>query len=37
RLVRDYERVAATLAGLHFVAFAILLAHRFVSLMVQSS
>ena len=37
RLVRDYERVAATLAGLHFVAFAILLAHRFVALMVQSS
>ena len=37
RLVRDDERVAATLARLHFVAFAILLAHRFVSLMVQSS
>ncbi|MGQ9829151.1 MAG: transposase, partial [Roseiflexus sp.] len=37
RLVRDYERVAETLARLHFVAFAILLAHRFVSLMVQSS
>jgi transposase len=37
RLVRDYERVAATLAGLHFVAFAILLAHRFVALIVQSS
>jgi len=37
RLVRDDERVAATLAGLHFVAVAILLAHRFVALMVQSS
>jgi transposase len=37
RLVRDDGRVAATLAGLHVVAVAILLAHRFVSLMVQSS
>jgi transposase len=37
RLVRDYERVAETLAGLHFVAFAILLAHRFVALIVQRS
>jgi transposase len=37
RLVRDDERVAATLAGLHVVAVAILLAHRFVALMVQSS
>ncbi|HBW68034.1 MAG TPA: IS5/IS1182 family transposase, partial [Chloroflexus aurantiacus] len=37
RLVRDYDRVAETLAGLHVVAFAILLAHRFVALMVQRS
>lgn len=37
RLVRDYERLAETLAALHFVAFAILLVHRFVTLMVQSS
>ncbi len=37
RLLRDYERLSETLAGLHFVAFAILLAHRFVSFMVQSS
>ncbi len=37
RLVRDYERVTETLARLHFVAFAIVLAHRFVSLVVQSS
>ncbi len=37
RLVRDDERVAETLAGLHVVAFAILLAHRFVALMVQRS
>ncbi len=37
RLVRDDDRVAETLAGLHVVAVAIVLAHRFVSLMVQSS
>ena len=37
RLARDYERLSETLAALHFVAFAILLAHRFVTLMVQSS
>jgi transposase len=36
RLVRDYERLAETLVGLHFVAFAMLLAHRFVAFMVQS-
>jgi transposase len=35
RLVRDYERLATTLAGLHFVAFAILMAHRFVTAMTQ--
>ena len=35
RLARDYERLAGTLAGLHFVAFAILLVHRFVTFMVQ--
>ena len=32
RLVRDYERLPETLAGLHFVAFAMLLAARFVQL-----
>ncbi|MEJ5346640.1 MAG: hypothetical protein WHS83_17145 [Chloroflexus sp.] len=37
RLVRDDDRVAATLVGVHVVAVAIVLAHRFVSLMVQSS
>ena len=37
RLARDYERLATTLAGLHFVAFAILMAHRFVTFMVQSA
>jgi transposase len=37
RLARDYERLSQTLVGLHFVAFAILLAHRFVTFMVQSA
>ena len=37
RLVCDYERLAETLVGLHFVAFPMLLAHRFVTFMVQSS
>jgi transposase len=37
RLARDYERLAETLAGLHFVAFAMLLAHRFVTFMVQNT
>lgn len=36
-LARDNERVAATLAGLHVVAVVIVLTHRFVSLMIQSS
>ena len=30
RLARDYERLAETLGGLHFVAFAILMLKRFV-------
>ena len=30
RLVKDYERLPDTLAGLHFLAFAILMLHRFV-------
>jgi transposase len=37
RLARDYERLSETLVGLHFVAFAILMARRFVSFMVQSA
>jgi transposase len=37
RLARDYERLPATLAGLHFLAFAILLLRRFVALIVQSA
>jgi transposase len=34
RLTRDYEQLAETLAGLHFVAFAILMRKRFVALIV---
>lgn len=30
RLARDYERLPDTLKGLHFLAFAILMAHRFI-------
>ena len=30
RLARDYERLPQTLAGLHFLAFAILMLHRFM-------
>lgn len=37
RLARDYERLDQTLAGLHFVAFAILMAHRLVTFMTQSA
>jgi transposase len=37
RLARDYERLPDMLAGLHFLAFAILMLARFVALMVQSA
>ena len=37
RLARDYERLAETLAGLHFIAFALLMAKRFIEFMVQSA
>jgi transposase len=37
RLTRDYERLAETLAGLHFVAFAILMLKRFVALLLQNA
>ena len=33
RLARDYERLPDTLKGLHFLAFAILMAHRFIHCM----
>ena len=32
RLARDYERLAQTIAGLHVIAFAILMLKRFVAL-----
>jgi transposase len=37
RLARDYERLPETLAGLHLIAFAVLLAHRLITFMVQSA
>ncbi len=37
RLARDYERLAETLAGLHFIAFAMLMAQRFITFMTQSA
>lgn len=37
RLARDYERLPQTLAGLHFLAFAVLLLRRFIELMAQSA
>ncbi len=37
RLARDYERMPETLAGLHFLAFAVLLLARFVTFMVESA
>jgi transposase len=36
RLARDYERLATTLVGYHFLAFAISMAHRFIDLLNQS-
>lgn len=37
RLARDYERLSETPAGLHFLAFAMLMAQRFVAFTVQSA
>jgi transposase len=37
RLARDYERLPETLAGLHFLAFAILLLHRALLTILQSA
>ncbi|MBM3217012.1 transposase, partial [Candidatus Poribacteria bacterium] len=37
RLARDYERLAQTLVGLHFLAFAILRLKRFVARVPQSA
>lgn len=36
RLVRDYERLPETVAGLHVVAFACLMLHRLITLAAQS-
>jgi transposase len=33
RLVKDYERLPATVAGLHFVAFACLFLHRAIAIL----
>jgi transposase len=37
RLARDYERFPETLAGLHLLAFAVLMLHRFALLMTHAS
>jgi len=37
RLARDYERLPETLVGLHFLAFACLMLHRLIPLLVQSA
>jgi transposase len=37
RLARDYERLPETLAGLHFLAFAIVMLKRFVAFLMQSA
>src|SRR5260221_6444784 len=37
RLARDYERLPQTLAGLHFLAFAILMLARFVNLALHTN
>jgi len=37
RLARDYERLPETLAGLHFLAFAILMLKRFITFMIESA
>jgi transposase len=36
RLARDYERLPAVLAGLHFIAFACLLLHQVIPLIFSS-
>jgi transposase len=37
RLARDYERLPETVAGLHFLAFAVLMVKRLVEVLAQSS
>jgi uncharacterized membrane protein YhiD involved in acid resistance len=36
RLARDYERLLETLAGLHFLAFAMLMLKQFFAILAQS-
>ena len=37
RLARDYERLPETVAGLHFLAFALVMLKRFLLLLIQSA
>lgn len=37
RLARDYERLPETLAGLHFLAFAMVMLKRFITFMIEST
>ena len=37
RLARDYERLPSTLAGIHFLAFAVLMLKRFIMWLTQSA
>jgi len=37
RLAKDYERLPQTLAGLHYLVFAMLMLHRFVDIMVHNA
>jgi len=37
RLARDYERLPSTLAGLHYLAFALIMLSRFITAMVESA
>lgn len=37
RLARDYERLPETVAGLHFLAFAMLMLTRFITFMLESA
>ena len=37
RLARDYERLPETLAGLHYLAFVIIMLKRLAELMAQSA
>ncbi len=37
RLARDYERLPETVAGLHFLAFAMVMLKRFITFMVEST